>query len=182
MSAKYSFHLENQDRRRELPTKIIIGRGETETEAHVLLKLFAFALFHRPRLQIEANLHNDNIPFVPDLVELDYELRPRLWIECGECSVGKLHKLAVKVPDAEIWVIKRNPADTEHLLRSMEKEELRHGHYRLLSLDPEMFAEVLGLLRGRNEMLWVEGKFDPPEMRFDFNGLWFEAPFSVREY
>ena len=60
MSAKYSFHLENQDRRRELPTKIIIGRGETETEAHVLLKLFAFALFHRPRLQIEANLHNDN--------------------------------------------------------------------------------------------------------------------------
>ena len=110
------------------------------------------------------------------------DLRPRLWIECGECSVGKLHKLAVKVPDAEIWVIKRNPADAEHLLRSMEKEELRHGHYRLLSLDPEMFAEVLGLLRGRNEMLWVAGEFDPPEMRFDFNGLWFEAPFSVREY
>ena len=68
MSAKFSFHLENQDKRRALPPKIIIGRQETETIAHVALKLLAFLIFFRERLQIEANLHQDDIPFVPDLV------------------------------------------------------------------------------------------------------------------
>ena len=25
-------------------------------------------------------------------------------VECGECSISKLHKLAVKCPEAEIWI------------------------------------------------------------------------------
>ena len=107
MTAKYSFHLESRDRRRDLPRKIIIGRQDPETRLHVALKLLAYLIFFRPRLQIATNLHMDSIPFVPDLVQLDYELRPKLWVECGECSVGKLNKLAVKVPEAEIWVMRR---------------------------------------------------------------------------
>ena len=73
MSAKYSFHLRSEERRRPLPAKIIIGQNETETINHVVLKLLAFVLFYRERLQIEARLHNDNIPFDPDLIQLDYQ-------------------------------------------------------------------------------------------------------------
>ncbi len=182
MSAKYSFTLTSQDRRRELPERIFIGRDVTETPAHVLLKLFAFLIFYRPRLQLGPNLHNDNIPFVPDLVELDYELRPRLWIECADCGTGKLNKLAVKVPEAEIWVMKRDPADTEFLLRAMAREDLRRNRYQILTLDAEMFTEALGLLQTRNEILWVTGEFEPPELQLDFNGLWFDAPFTVTKF
>ena len=112
MNAKYSFTIENQDHKRpSLPRKVIIGRKDPETLDHVLLKLMAFLLFHRERVQLEAPLDSDNIPFIPDLVQLDYELRPTLWVECGECGVPKLNKLAVKVPEAEIWVIKRSPKE-----------------------------------------------------------------------
>jgi hypothetical protein len=42
-----------------------------------------------------------------------------------------------------------------------------------------MFDEICGLLRTRNDILWVSGTFDPPNLQFDFNGLWFDAPFAV---
>jgi uncharacterized protein YaeQ len=182
MSAKFSFNLASKDRRRELPGKIIIGLQENETIAHVVLKLMAYILFFRERLQIEANLHQDSIPFVPDLVQLDYELRPKLWIECGEPGVNKLNKLAVKAPDAEIWIVTRSEASARHLVEAMARAELRENRYQLVGLDAEMFEEMCGMVQGRNEITWVNGEFDPPNMQFDFNGLWFDAPFVVLRY
>ncbi len=182
MSAKFSFHLVSQEKRRSLPPKIIIGRQETETVANVALKLLAFLIFFRERLQIEANLHQDDIPFVPDLVQLDYELRPKLWVECGACGIPKLHKLAVKVPEAEIWVVNRSLAEAEQLLHAMAKAELRQNRYQLLALESEMFEELCALMQNRNELTWVRGGFDPPGLQFDFNGLWFDAPFTVLRF
>jgi len=179
MAGKFSFHLESAHPRRDLPGKIIIGQRETETDAHVLLKLLGYLLFHRERLQIEPRLHDDNIPFLPDLVQFDYTLRAALWVECGECSVGKLDRLAVKVPEAEIWVLRRSFVEAEALLGLMARNGLRRGRYQLIGLDPEMFDEVEGLLRARNEIFWVAGTFDPPVLQFDFNGLWFDATFRI---
>jgi uncharacterized protein YaeQ len=180
--AKYSFKLASADDRRPLPGRLILGQNLTETLAQVVLKLFAFLLFHRERLQIEPALHDDNIPFVPDLVQLDYTLRPALWIECGECSVEKLDRLAVKVPEAEVWVLKRSVAAAEQLHQSMARQGLRRGRYKLLGMDAAMFDEVEGLVQSRNEIFWVAGRFDPPVLQFDLNGLWFDAPFTVLEF
>ena len=118
-----------------MPHKVLLGQRENETTRHILLKFLAYILFFRERIQIEGNLHNDNIPFEPDIVQLDYELRPKLWVECGECSVNKLNKLAVKVPEAEIWVVKRSLSDAQHLFAAMAKEELRRDRYSLIGLE-----------------------------------------------
>lgn len=191
MSGKYSFTLRSEDRRRALPGKIIIGRQDTETIDHVALKLLAFCYFFRDRLQIEPDLGNDNIPFVPDLAQLDYELRPILWIECGECGVNKLNKLAVKVPDAQIWVVKKSLAAAHDLLRAMGRDELRRNRYNLLAFDQSTFQELTGLLAGRNHFTWYKTTAEPagspweentppenePELHFDFNDLWFQMPF-----
>ena len=174
MSGKYSFTLQSEDPRRVLPRKLIIGCHGTETTRHVLLKLFGYLLFHRNRLLMEPRLNDDNIPFRPDLVELDYQLRPVLWVECGECSVQKLDKLAVKVPEAEIWVIKRAPGEVEELMHGMRKGRLREDRYNLLALDPALFDEARDRLGTRNEILWVNGDVNPPVMQFDLNGLWFD--------
>ena len=69
MSHKYSFHLRSEDRRRALPPKVIIGRGDGEGELEVVLRLMGFLLLFRERLQIRPSLHDDSIPFTPDLVE-----------------------------------------------------------------------------------------------------------------
>jgi uncharacterized protein YaeQ len=182
MSAKYSFHLQSQDRQRDLPPKIIIGQQDTESITHVALKFLAYLIFFRDRLQIETNLHMDTIPFVPDLVQLDYELRPKLWVECGECTVNKLNKLAVKVPESEIWIVKRSLPAAEHLFQAMAKEELRRNRYHLIALDAEMVEEFCGLIRPRNELLWVGCDWDQPNLQFDFNGLWFDAPFTLLRF
>ncbi|MCU0772274.1 MAG: YaeQ family protein [Verrucomicrobia bacterium] len=174
MSGKYSFTLKTGDRRRSLPHKLILGCQETETARHVLLKLLAFLLFHRERLQIEPRLHDDNLPFRPDLVELDYQLRPCLWVECGECSVQKLDKLAVKAPEAELWILRGSVAEVQDLLAAMRKARLRQNRYHLLGLDHEPFEEILSRLVTRNEVFWVDGRLDPPLIQFDFNGFWFE--------
>src|SRR5688572_8772718 len=103
MSARYIFNLTSEERRRSFPGKIIISQQPTETVAQVILKLLGYLLFYRERIQIDAREHLEMFPFLPDLVEFDYELRIKLWVECGECTITKLDKLAVKVPEAEIW-------------------------------------------------------------------------------
>jgi uncharacterized protein YaeQ len=196
MSGKYSFTLRSEDRKRPLPSKIIIGQQDTETIYHVGLKLLAFIYFFRDRLQIEPDLHNDNIPFVPDLAQLDYELRPALWIECGECGVNKLNKLAVKVPEAEIWVVKRSLVAAHDLLRAMGRDDLRRNRYNLLAFDQHGFEELCGLMGGRNQLVWFNATVEahqpawaaapPPdveyEMHFEFNELWFQLPFHLLKF
>ena len=167
MSGKHSCTLESKDWKRKLPHKIIIGRQEPETIEHVALKLVSYLFFHRDRLQIGMNLHNDSIPFIPDLIQLDYELRPVLWVQCGECTVNKLNKLAVTVPEAEIWIVQPSIDAANDLLRAMAKAELRRKRYHLLALDREMFAEMTSLVRSRNDLLWVSAAMDPPEMHFE---------------
>ena len=182
MSGKYSFDLKSEERRRPLPGKIIVGQKENESTKHVMLKFLAYVLFYRERLQIQPRLPDDTIPFEPDVIQLDYTLRPSLWIECGECSVSKLHKLAVKAPEAELWVVKRSLADAESLYHMMEKEELRRDRYGIVAFNPEMFDEMCDLLGPRNELTWFTGDMDPPHMQFEFNGLWFDQAFTVLRF
>jgi uncharacterized protein YaeQ len=182
MTGKFSFTVTSEDPRRPLPRKLIFGCQETETTRHILLKLLALFLFHRDRLFVERRLEDDNIPFRPDLVELDYQLRPRLWVECGECSVQKLDKLAVKVPEAELWVVKRSLAEVHELMQAMRKHRLRENRYRFVAFDHAMFDELRSHLRTRNEILWVRGSLEPPLMQFDFNGLWFEMDFHTLRF
>src|ERR1700744_1427501 len=141
-----------------------------------MLKLLAFVLFYRPRLQVEISLDRDHLPFTPDLIELDYELRPKFWVECGECSMAKLHKLAIKLPDTEFWIVKASASAALDLQNAMAKEEFRRDRYNIVGLDSELFEEMCRLLEGRNEFFLVQAGFEPPRMQFDFNGLWFDLP------
>ena len=182
MSTKFIFDLKSEDRRRDLPRRLLIGLRENESVQHVILKLLGFVLFYRERLEIEGDVLNDNIPFEPDLVQLDYMLQPVLWIECGDCGVGKLNKLAVKVPEAAIWVLKAGTIEARHLLAAIEKDELRRDRYQIIGFEPEMIQELCHLVKPRNQLLWVLGEFDPPALQFDFNGLWFDSSFLLLKH
>ncbi|MGZ4988066.1 MAG: hypothetical protein ACXWBP_08500, partial [Limisphaerales bacterium] len=87
-----------------------------------------------------------------------------------------------KLSDTEFWVIKRSEAAARDLVRAMEKEEFRRERYSIIGLDLAMFNEVCGLIQPRNEVFWMNASFDPPTMQFDFNGLWFDAPFTLLRY
>lgn len=182
MNAKYSFNLSSDDPARKLPGKIIIAQSDTETTIHVGLKLLGYIFFYRERLQLETRLPHDSIPFVPDLSEMDYELRPILWVECGECSIAKLEKLAVKAPEAQIWILKRSRSAADELLKTMAKQEFRKGRYHVIGLEEQVFAEMVGLIQSRNELYWLKADEEIGEMQFELNGLWFELPLQVQHF
>lgn len=147
-----------------------------------MLKFVSWMLFFRERLTVDTDLQNDSIPFVPDLCELGYDLRPLLWVECGDSGVAKLHKLASKCPDAALWIVKRSRDEADQLLRLMAKEKLRRDRYHLLALDPDVVNELSGLLRERNTAHWHRGGFEPAEMQFVFNDVWIETTFEVLRF
>ena len=136
----------------------------------------------RERLQIDTNVPDDAVPFTPGLVELGYDLRPKLWIECSEGGPARLHKIAVKCPGTELWILQRSPAEAEALRHGMKRAELRRDRWNLLAFDPAVFDEVCGLIRERNTFHWFRGDFDPPAMQFELNGLWFDTTFEVSKY
>lgn len=182
MSARYVFNLVSDNPRRPLPSKILLPQADTETLTHILLKLFAYLLFFRDRIQIEPRLDDDYLPFEPDIVQLDYEGRVALWVECGECALAKLDRLAVKAPYATIWSVKRSEAEAAELARAMNREGLRIGRYGIVGLDSEMLNEVAELTGARNDVRWYLGHFEPPRLQFEYNGLWFESEFTVRKH
>ncbi|MDB6129382.1 MAG: hypothetical protein JWM04_489 [Verrucomicrobiales bacterium] len=178
MSAKFDFHFESKEHRRPLPPKLIIGPQEGEPLTNILLIVLSYVILDRERLQIRTNLHNDSITFVPDIVQLDYELRVRLWVEVGPCSITKLDKLAVKVPEAEIWIVRTSVTDCEDLLRGMRKHGLRTGRYHLLCFSTEMLEEMLALLKPRNHFVLYHCESEPPSLQFELNGIWFDTEYA----
>ena len=77
LANKYNFQLRSEDRHRPFPHKVIIGQGVNESVRHVGLKFLAYALFFHERIQIETEVQDDSIPFVPDLAVIGYDMRPR---------------------------------------------------------------------------------------------------------
>jgi uncharacterized protein YaeQ len=182
MVTKYVFNLRSEERRRELPAKIIIVQSADEDERVVLQRLFGYLILFRDRIQMQTDLRDDYIPFVPDLVQLDYQLQPAFWAECGECDTKKLNKLAVKIHEGEVWIVRSSREARDELTRRMSKAGLRRSRYHILTLDQEMVDEVQAELQARNDVTWYLGHFDPPAVQFEFNGIWFESEFEVTEF
>lgn len=184
MTARHVFNLRSADPRKPLPVKLLLVQAETETYTHILLKILSFLMFHRERLQVEPRLDDEYLPFRPDVVQLDYEGRITLWIECGECGVEKLDRLAVKAPYGEIWAVRKSPEDAVDLLRRMAREGLRKNRYGVVGLDPAMLAELTELAGPRNDLTWHRCRFEDNTggMQFEFNGLWFESEFTVHRH
>lgn len=182
MVTKYVFNLQSQDNQRDLPSKIIIVQKREETVVEVLQRLFGYLILYRDRIQMQTDLHDEYIPFVPDLVQLDFQMQPAFWAECGECTPKKLNKLAVKVHEGEVWIVRSSREAVEELTHQMDKAKSRRNRYKILRLDEEMIAEISETLQLRNDVTWYSSRFEQGQAQFDFNGLWFESEFEVVEY
>lgn len=182
MSAKITVRLTSEIANHPLPSKVLLNQDLMEPLDHVLLKLLAYVVFQRERLQLEPRLHDDNIPFIPDLIQLDYEMKPALWIECGETLATKLDKLAVKAPWAELWVVSRSSEKQNEIMEEMRRHNLRHDRYRLLVFETAVFDEMLSVLVSRNELALYRLDFAGQFLHMDFNGLWFEMTFGIDSF
>ncbi len=182
MSAKYSFRLSSEIRTHPLPGKTLIGQHPLESSEDVIVKLLALVIFSRDRLQLEPRYHDDNIPFVPSLLQLDYQMRPALWVECGDCPVAKIGKLAVKAHEAEIWIVLKSVRAVEELTHEMAKHGLRRNRYHLLGFEEGLIEEMNSLLTPSNRLSLFHLNLREPNIQFEFNELWFDTPLNTVEF
>lgn len=184
MSRRYRFDLSSNDPGRLLPEKVIVGVKSDETEIHVVLKALGFVICYRDRMEIEKRIPRDDVLYVPDLIQLDYQLEAAFWGECGECGLDKLDKLAVKVPRADITIIKKSLNEATELLHKMEKAKLRKGRYTILAFNVDDFTELLNLLEMKNSVFLCSVDFEvsPAQVQFEFNGLWFDIQLHVLKF
>lgn len=179
---KFSFRIECEDTRLGLPEKLVIGRDQDEAIVHVVLKALGFLIFFRERLQIGGHLFNDNIPFVPDLLQLDYEGHPLFWAECGESDPQRLKKIVAKAPRGEVWWLRERQGDFERMSGALKKAGVRPGRVRMLAFPDELVDGLCQNLAARNEVYWMPASFEPPALQFDFNSEWIESDFALGDY
>lgn len=182
MVSKFVFNFKSHDNRRDLPGKILIVQRSEETLEIVLIRLFAYLIFYRDRLQMEVDLHDDYIRFVPDIVQLDYQLQPALWIECADCTPTKLNKLAVKAHEAEIWAVKKSETEIEELRAKMTRAKCRTDRYGLLSLDEEIFEDISRATQARNDVSLYVCDIEDGMLQFDYNGIWYDMTFRTSRF
>lgn len=108
--------------------RVIIVGNEEETQDHLALRLAAAILFFdgEPVEPGPADHALADIGFVPDLMVPDGIGGIKAWIECGNVAVNKLVKVARRIKDGRLVILKED-TDGGRRLREVIKKEVRNG-------------------------------------------------------
>lgn len=106
---------------------IIVGNDE-ETQEHLALRLAAAVLFFdgEPVEPGPADHALSDIGFVPDLMVPDGIGGIKVWIECGNVAVNKLTKVARRIKEGRLVILKED-VDGGRRLREVINKEIRNG-------------------------------------------------------
>ena len=113
----------------QISRKIVLVTQENETPEHLALKLAAFILFFKINPNIEISSKNPaiaNQEFKPDLVAFNEAGEISHWIECGNVATNKIEKLAKRLSNAKIILLKELPREAENMRRILNKNEVRN--------------------------------------------------------
>ena len=133
--------------------RILLAAKEEETTDHVALRLAAAVLFFDsvPALDVgPADPLIADIGFVPDLLVPDGTGGIAVWIECGNVANNKLVKVARRIKEGRLVVLKENEAGGRRL-REVVKNEVRNGEFiEVLAWPKEEFARWKAALHESN--------------------------------
>lgn len=106
---------------------IVVGKEE-EPHEHLALRLAAAILFFdgEPMEPGPADHALADIGFVPDLMVPDGIGGIKVWIECSTVANNKLTKVARRIKDGRLVILKEDP-DSGRRLREVIKKEIRNG-------------------------------------------------------
>ncbi len=106
---------------------LIVGNDE-ETHEHLALRLAAAVLFFdgEPVEPGPSDPVLSDIGFVPDLMVPDGIGGIKVWIECGNVAVNKLTKVARRIKEGRLVILKED-ADGGRRLREVIKKEINKG-------------------------------------------------------
>ncbi|MCG3203632.1 MAG: hypothetical protein KCHDKBKB_00303 [Elusimicrobia bacterium] len=109
--------------------KVILAAKPEEKADHLAMKLAAFTMFLPMGPIVEPSTDHPGLAGLdirPDVCTLNEAGEIDVWIECGEVSINKLDKLARRLPETRIVVIKSDRRQALHL-RERLTDEVKQG-------------------------------------------------------
>lgn len=103
---------------------LVLYKRKGETADHVRLKAVAYAMFFREFENLQINPKLD-FKIQPDLVSLNLEGEPDVWIQCDERKAGDIEYICKHTPAREVVLVTQD-ASTDDLIKRLK----RHIHYR----------------------------------------------------
>lgn len=147
---------------------VVFTKGANEREAHVLMKVFIWALYlpDYPDLTVEIRVGDR---YKPDVVSVDEAAglkdanrRFRFWGESGRVGSDKIFSLARRFPDTHLVIAKweKNLRPVEKLVREAAAAKRRSAPFDLLRFergDVQRFIDERGHVQLSHEALadWV---------------------------
>jgi uncharacterized protein YaeQ len=156
--------------------RVLIVAKEEETLGHVALRLAAAILFFygEPALEVGASdpLISD-VGFSPDLLVPDGVGGISVWIECGNVANNKLAKVARRIKEGRLVIMKED-AEAGRRQREVVKHEMpRADNIEILAWPREEFARWTAALK---ESSYVYGEASGHSLNLVLN----EAAFDVQ--
>ncbi len=154
--------------------RVLIVGGDEETHEHLALRLAGAILFFdgEPVEPGPADPVLADIGFVPDLMVPDGVGGIKAWIECGNVAMNKLTKVARRVKDGRLVVLREDP-ESGTRLREMVKKEIRNPEkVEILAWPRKEFVRWNGALKESN---YVYGEASGQTLNLVLN----DAAFSV---
>ncbi len=155
--------------------RVLIMAGEEETLEHVALRLTAAILFFdgEPVEPGPSDPALADIGFVPDLMVRDEAGGAGVWVECGNVAMHKLAKVARRIKDGRVVILKEDP-DAGRRQREMVKAEINKSErVEILAWPREDFAAWKAALKESN---YVFGEASGHQLNLVLN----EAAFSTQ--
>ncbi len=109
--------------------KVILAAKPEEKLDHLALKLAAFAMFLPRGPVVEPSTDHPGLMGLdirPDVCTFNDAGEINVWIECGEVSLNKLDKLARRLPETRIIVLKSEQRQATQQ-RQRLNDEIKHG-------------------------------------------------------
>ncbi len=134
--------------------KLVVELRENEGMRHMVLKILAMALYFDRKLLVEPSM-DDEDRYQPDLLMRSDDYRPLLWVECGQCRVQKLDKVAFRYYDARVIVMKATEREARDLALRCQGEVRRLGALEFVGFSPGFVDAVASTLMGRNDIIAI---------------------------
>ncbi len=130
--------------------RILLVAKDEETPEHVALRLAAAILFFDREPALEAGPSHPavtDIGFYPDLLVTNEAGGPEIWIECGTVAVNKLTKVARRLREARLVVLKESPEDGMRFREVIKKEISKGERIEVWAWPKEDFARWTAALK-----------------------------------
>ena len=112
-----------------ISSKVILVAKPEEKADHLAMKLAAFAMFLPMSPVVEPTMDHPGLTGLdirPDVCTFNEAGEVSVWIECGEVSINKLDKLARRLPETRIVVIKSHMHQAKRM-RDTLTDVIRQG-------------------------------------------------------